>query len=157
MTNELNPRRQGPGGQAPSNPCAERAPHQTNTKPHRLYRQTTARDPDSPSSGRPPAAGTSPDNCSRPRLHPQLRRARFMRWPAPAICLSCWSSTPISRHSRPVWSGLRPSRIAVPGGRITGEASVGCAREWKAQRACSDWLREVLPGVPNQGSERLRI
>ena len=33
------------------------------------------------------------------------------------------------------------------------EVSVGYPREWKARRARSDWLREVLPGVPNQGSE----
>ena len=45
-----------------------------------------------------------------------------------------------------------PRTIELSGVRFE-EASVGYPREWKAQRARSDWLREVLPGVPNQGSE----
>jgi len=39
----------------------------------------------------------------------------FYGWSTPMICLSCWSSTPISGHSRPVWSELRLSRICCPG------------------------------------------
>ena len=45
-----------------------------------------------------------------------------------------------------------PRTIELSGVRFE-EVSVGYPREWKARRARSDWLREVLPGVPNQGSE----
>ena len=45
-----------------------------------------------------------------------------------------------------------PRTIELSGVRFE-DVSVGYPRQWKAQQTRSDWLHEVLPGVPNQGSE----